>query len=500
MRICILTGETGQLTFYDEVGKRLQSLGFEVSLCCDRDDKGVAEKVKKVADKNSFKFFKLDENFSTNELSSFLPKSLALKHVKKLNFFYLLILKVTPSIIFRILKKIGNYLSRILLVLNIPDKEKTAKQELKNAIRYQRASHRLRLFYSEKLFAKHNIEILILGEDGIGSNYWAITAAKRLGVKVVIIPFGMAYSNFLVDKGVKQKHAENDLININDIGGTYIKKTYPKWVKNTKFGEVLYFKPSFIIALEMEKINIRDPWCLQGGEADIILSEGPLMFDRYISEGVPREKLKITGSVYSDVLFDHIYKSKKLVHAYNNNSVIEEGKLKILVCVPPLESSIWYNNAQFKSLGEFFSTLKEKLKKYKNVQLTFSFHPRLPESTKKDLINLGIRPSKLPVFNLIAKNDILIMNNSSLCRWAILANKPVLNYDMYGFGSNYFPNCLGYFFTKNYKSFSTRLDAIISGKITYKSLSKSCKKNANKMSFFDGSCAKRIAVAIKNLG
>ena len=55
------------------------------------------------------------------------------------------------------------------------------------------------------------------------------------------------------------------------------------------------------------------------------------MSDRYILEEVPKDKLTITGSIYSDILFDHINADKKLADAFNENTVISKGELKVLV-------------------------------------------------------------------------------------------------------------------------------------------------------------------------
>ena len=95
---------------------------------------------------------------------------------------------------------------------------KIESQQLQHEVNYHRAYHRVRKLESEQLLVERDINILILGEDGIGSNLWAISAAKHLGIRVVVIPYGMAYSNFLVQKGLMQKQAEDDLITVDALG------------------------------------------------------------------------------------------------------------------------------------------------------------------------------------------------------------------------------------------------------------------------------------------
>ena len=77
---------------------------------------------------------------------------------------------------------------------------KIESQQLQHEVNYHRAYHRVRKLESEQLLVERDINILILGEDGIGSNLWAISAAKH-GYPSCRDPHGMVYSNFLCRKG-----------------------------------------------------------------------------------------------------------------------------------------------------------------------------------------------------------------------------------------------------------------------------------------------------------
>ena len=77
------------------------------------------------------------------------------------------------------------------------------------------------------------------------------------------------------------------------------------------------------------------------------------------------------------------------------------------------------------------------------------------------------------------------------------SKKPVLNFDLYGFGTNYFPIVLA-ITKKKFQSFLTQLDKIISGDIKYETLSIGCNQKAERMGIFDGRCAERMVEEIKN--
>ena len=91
------------------------------------------------------------------------------------------------------------------------------------------------------------------------------------------------------------------------------------------------------------------------------------------------------------------------------------------------------------------------------------------------------------------------MNHSSLSRWAILAGKPVLNYDIYQLDLNYFPSCSGYFYAKRKAQLIKRALDLIEHENTYSRMSAGCQSKAVEISLMDGKSALRISQKLKEL-
>ena len=67
----------------------------------------------------------------------------------------------------------------------------------------------------------------------------------------------------------------------------------------------------------------------------------------------------------------------------------------------------------------------------KNVCLNISFHPGVSDNEKKLFKSYNLNIKNEWVLNLIPKNDIYLSYASSLIRWALLAGKVAVNYDLY---------------------------------------------------------------------
>jgi hypothetical protein len=240
-----------------------------------------------------------------------------------------------------------------------------------------RRYHFFRLHDAERILKDYQPDVILLGEDGIAIDLWAIIAARRLGIKVAVLPYGMGDSSSLIWKGVEQKAREGDLITVDSPGGRFVKKRYPKWVKATAHGEVMMLPPAYIIALEEIGVRLRDPWCFQGGDADILLIEGEVARKHYLSEGVPGAKLRSVGSIYCDVLYDAMQLSPDSVSAFDRFGTLSDRELKVLFCVPPSESSSWTARSDFPSHAAFVIAFDEYMRTLPNVSVCYSFHPRM---------------------------------------------------------------------------------------------------------------------------
>ena len=423
-RILILCGETGQLNYYKEVAERMQRYGFSVCFCCDRDDDGVAQRVSDVATSLNASFFihKGDRGPVDNTAQN------------------------TNNFFSRILKRIHYLINKKSFALGVPKDTGIPDAALSEMVKY----HTFRIEDAQRVIDESGATVIVTGEDGIASDYWLLHVAKQRGLIIATLPYGMADSSSLVYKGVEEKAEDGSLYNTDSAGGSYIKTNHPQWIRGTHFGNSIYLPPSFIIAMEYCGITFRDPWCFQGGNSDIILSEGQAMQARYLQEGVPEKKIVVTGSIYGDVVSDAFERDPAAQIAFANCTKISRNKVKILVCVPPSETTSWAQKSEFSSVANYISRLCDDLKRFNNVQLSFSLHPRIITDDVKKLEKNGIYNTPGFVVDLIPSYDVLLVNGSSTARWALAARKVCIDYDLFQFGLDEFPNIASYLATSSY--------------------------------------------------
>ena len=305
------------------------------------------------------------------------------------------------------------------------------------------------------------------------------TVTKALGVGVVVVPFGIANSQLLIKKGLEEKFAHNELYSIS-------LKAERNSLKIIRIGSLVQVWFGFVLqtviyfSLEEEKFRLITLGACRGS-ADKFL-DGEYSKSQFLEDGVPRSKMTVTGSIYADIIYDLIASNENYLSAYKNNSKIYKNKSRIVVFLPPQEVDYWYSGKEFSSIVEYAYWLENELGNISDVELKFSLHPRMALEVRKEVSKVVSNISTQTAFELIVQNDFFIMNHSSLSRWAILAGKPVLNYDIYQFDLNYFPSCSGYFYAKRKAQLIKRALDLIEHENTYSRMSAGCQSKAVEIS------------------
>lgn len=281
-----------------------------------------------------------------------------------------------------------------------------------------------------QLVEQLNPHLVMVVEDGPGGCDPIIKAANHNKIPVVIMPFGIGefrdYEIFL-----QQKHEEGALNKVpyDDIG-TKLKAHASNWIVNTEYGEVTLFPAEFVLARLASGLDLPNPWLVQGGTADKLLVESVAMQRIYSREGVPSDKLEMVGSVYADVVYDALKKSKGLI----GKKWIGGRHAKILLSIPPNYHNEKSRITEFQSYSQ---TLEEMIEAIQHCvpqsKLTVSLHPAESADTIHLIKDMGVNLSERWILEEIGYNDIFISTFSSTTRWALAAKKYVLNYDMYNF-------------------------------------------------------------------
>lgn len=310
------------------------------------------------------------------------------------------------------------------------------------ALRDYRAKLGTELAAAVRVVSRVNPAAMVVTEDGVAARLTIHTAAREAGVPVIEVPFGYAVAKDL-EVALENKRAAGELEVVDGICGRLIHRFAPQWIKRGAFAGALMFPAPYIVAAESLGMTVRDPWVIHGGYADKLCVESEQMLEVYQREGLPANKLTLTGTPYCDSMvraleFDHAAKA-----AFRQPRRILAGHTRILVSWPPSYHAERGAHSEFPTYRDMSLTLLGWLSRLEHCQLQVSLHPAVPVSERTALIEAGIQVTDEYVIDLIGRNDVFITYFSSTIRWAIAAGKPVVNYDAYGVALDVFDSAPG---------------------------------------------------------
>lgn len=271
---------------------------------------------------------------------------------------------------------------------------------------------------------------VVVSEDGISAPLPVLAAARQLGKPVVDVPYGYGVQRDL-DISLEAKERQGALVWPKGLCGLITRSLLPQWIKRGQYAGVLMFPPPYIVAAESLGMTLRDAWIVHGGYSDVLCAESEQMRDLYVSEGIPPEKLVLTGTPYCDTLLNAFTIMPAAKPALRQPHKIVAGRTRILVAWPPSYHDERGAQSEFASYREMTMTILGWLSALPNCDVTVSLHPATLEEDRAALLDAGVVVSGAYVIDLIAAHDVFVTYFSSTIRWAIASGKPVVNYDAY---------------------------------------------------------------------
>ena len=290
-----------------------------------------------------------------------------------------------------------------------------------------------RLAAARKLLKTINPSVVVVAEDGVAGPLALIAAAQRQGLRVVVLPYGYGTQEDF-EIALEPKAARGELERPEGAVGEAIRRFAPEWIKRGRFEGALLFPAEYIVCLESAGIHVRNAWIVHGGTADRLCVESAQMMRLYQSEGLPAEKLVLTGSPYGDFVLDALQTDPSARSAFRQPRKIAADHTQILVSWPPSYHDSRGSASEFPSYLEMTRTVLEGLHKLPDVRLTVSLHPAVSPDHRAAIASMGVTLSNRYVLELIPLHDIYVSYYSSTIRWAVASGKPVLNYDAYKLG------------------------------------------------------------------
>ena len=345
------------------------------------------------------------------------------------------------------------------------------------------------------LFSENEFDLVILCTDGVTGPLKIIARANSLGIPSLILPWahtskGATYAALI--EGPEMRRVETFMEHL-------LARAFPRWVESFESFRFFRLPPKEIIYRELVGLTVPNPWTLNGGKATIALVDSELMLRNYLHEGVPLEKIRVVGSLIQDEL------SQLQVLIQMRSNLIKGGgkpqsstrKLRVLVAFPPSYLPAREKYSEFQTYEDLISNWILSVESRDVSTPTYQAHPH---TDKADLatIEAFVDLSTRPIFQLVSECDVLITTDSSIIKAAILLEKPVINYDAYGWTAPLYDEVRGVMGARTLRDVESRLHQL-SDANTYEEMCSELAATSSDWGRVDGNAWRRIRAEIELL-
>ncbi len=314
---------------------------------------------------------------------------------------------------------------------------------------------------SQKIFNDIKPDLLIAENDRApGFEQAILKAAKDSGIKILIPYYAISGGEIFLRK--------NDIrYKLKIYSSIFTQIVYRKNKHQAYFynNEIIYFYNSFTLhALSKFGSLSTYPWIIGNGLSDIICVDNQYNYNRYISTGVLKNKIKIVGDLSYDKLYYNFKErselKKKTIHKYK---LVNKKKI-IIISLPQLfEHNMldWENH-----WNEIIFLMKEI--EQTNQNIIISLHPKMEMKNYKILesrFNCKIIEERL--YDLLPIADLFIATFSSTIIWSVLCGINSMIIDFYGFDYNIYDFLQTVIIIKDRKKFKPLVIECLYKKIDY---------------------------------
>jgi hypothetical protein len=281
----------------------------------------------------------------------------------------------------------------------------------------------------ERILRHRAIGFVALGGDMTGYDTAAfIDACHRLNIRVAIVPSTM--SNGLEQAEVYSADPRHGL---NSWFNRYVAKRHPKWLYFHHGRPVMRERGARALALEWLDLAPPLPWIFNSGNADAVTVESEAMRDYYLSAGLPRERLVVTGSPSDDAIASVLLDAQARKHQLLLKLGLPADRPLLVTALPP--DSLYMiggrPQCEFKTYSDLVGFWIGSVGATPGFNKIICLHPSVDPESMRFLETPEMRIAPDRTAELIPLCDLYVASVSSTIRWAIACGKPVINYDVY---------------------------------------------------------------------
>lgn len=336
------------------------------------------------------------------------------------------------------------------------------------------------------LIHQYNPDLLVVCEENVGyATHIPIRISRARNIPTVVIPYTIANATEPAEffyNSVEHK-ISGSIIN------QLVAKKYPHWVYEHRGRKLLRLPAATIIPMEQSGYSPAHPWKINSEETTFIAVENERMLEYYRNEGLPEERLILSGALYDDVLAESARRSDEM----RNRLIVELGlnaELPLLLCALP--PSQFPRDCEFAEYGSLVSFWMETLSQVKGWNVIVRPHPRLTEEEIDQLKPFGVKISNWDTASLIPLCDLYVASVSATIRWAIACGKPVVNYDVYQMNYDDYKNVDGVINLFSKSDFRDTINRLTSDRGYHEKISALQQKEMSRWGRLDGKSSERI--------
>lgn len=347
-----------------------------------------------------------------------------------------------------------------------------------------------RLQFLSRLFRQHKPSLLVLGGDIVGYDTAVfIKAAHREHIPAVVIP-GWEAGGWEFAELVQH----NPVYSLEKWSNRLVGRLYPRWVYEHNGRRLLPLPASQILAREWLGLAPDLPWVLHSGSADAIAVESEVMRLNCISEGLPPEKLILTGSTVHDLMAKTIKEAaQRREDLYKKLSMPLERPM-LLSALPPdyLYTIGMRPECDFQIYNELVYFWVQSLAAINGYNIVITLHPSAAYAGMQSIEQWGVKIAREKTAELIPVCDLFVASISSTIQWAIACGKPVVNYDVYRFRYPDFKGVPGVITFEKKEEFLPTLQRLTQDPHFYTEIAHHQAARANQWGRLDGQSGHRI--------
>jgi hypothetical protein len=341
------------------------------------------------------------------------------------------------------------------------------------------------------LLEQKNYCAIVVPEDVVGP-FWPvlIKAALRHKVPTVILPYTLANQ----EEAFKSLCIQEDFQTKHNRSAAY---RYPKWRMKRDGYDIVRMPAGHVFVHQWLRIAPPDPWMMNSGRAKTICVDSQASFDYFLRAGIPRSKLKVTGSVSQDSLASVLAVKELGLSELRSELGLKGQKPMLLISGCPNQLAGAVPQCEFVSMRHVADHLGQALTALADhYHLVVRPHPNYLEFGEF-LKEHGVACSLKPTAQLVPLSDLFIAFASATIRWACACGIPTINYDIFHYGYDDFSKNKGVFTVSASVDFVRTVASMTPGSAAFEAARSASKADAGYWSVMDGRGLERIEQAIR---